>query len=80
MKVPGSKSSHVNRITKKMKRLLEFWMLENDKEAAFEYFMRQNPDVRFLLLKGLKEVIALEKTEEFAKAGREIPEYIKSKL
>lgn len=80
MIIPGGKRYYVNRLVKKMEILLRFWMVDGDKEGMLQYFMEQVPNVRFLMLGALKNLMAKGDDAEFRQAAKEIPEYIKSKL
>lgn len=67
-------------ITKLVQTMLRIWIVEKDKEKAYELFMEQNPQTRYIVVEAMRKVVSISESAEFREAAKDIPEYIKSKL
>jgi hypothetical protein len=57
--------------------LLRLWLVAEDKIAFSSYYNKMTHFEQNLFLEALKDVISESENEEFRKAAKDIPEYIK---
>lgn len=60
--------------------LLHTWLVEENREKAYDYFMSLSAQDRFITSKALREVVSTSSSPELRQAAKDIPAFIKSKL
>ena len=74
------KAFSAEKLIKITKELLYYWLVDQDKEKTYLYFMSLLPQERVLVRTALKDILTKSPSEEFRQAAYDIPQYIKSKL
>jgi len=76
---PGGEQAGVEDLVKFIENLLFRWLM-GYKKAMYNHFMNLGPKDRLQVSNGLRILSTKSANDEYRRAAKEIPEYIKSKL